>query len=113
MDNILASVKKLVGVAEEEEAFDEELVTAINSVFQILWQLGVGPKTPFRIKTMEETWSDFTGDDERLEAVRSYMGLKVRMLFDPLSSSTHMQAAKEEIEEYEYRLRMIAEGIFD
>ena len=44
MDSILTSIKKLLGIAEEYEHFDPDIVMYINSAFSVLTQLGVGLK---------------------------------------------------------------------
>lgn len=104
MDSILTSVKKLLGLTEECTDFDTDLILQINSVFMILQQLGVGPEGGFSIADDTATWSEYLGDNEQLEAVKIYMGLKVRMLFDPPQSSTAMEAGKNMLSELEWRL---------
>ena len=81
MDSILTSIKKLLGIIEEYEHFDPDLIMHINSVFMVLTQLGVGPVNGFAIHGKEETWTDFISDDSRLELVKSYMHLKVKLLY--------------------------------
>lgn len=111
MDNsILNTVKKAVGLMPEYDAFDDVLIMHINSVFMILSQVGVGPKNGFRIEDASDEWDDYLTDEtENLEAVKSYICLKVRLLFDPPSSSTHMQAIKDSVSEFEWRLNIEAE----
>jgi hypothetical protein len=111
MDNsILNTVKKAVGLMPEYDAFDDTLIMHINSVFMILSQVGVGPAKGFRIEDASANWNDYlTEDYENYESVKSYICLKVRLLFDPPSSSTHMQAIKDLISELEWRLNIEAE----
>ena len=104
MESILTSVKKLLGIAEECTDFDADLILHINGVFMILNQMGVGPAEGYTIADETGTWSEFLGDSTELEAVKSYMGLKVRLLFDPPQSSTTMDAVKNMIAELEWRL---------
>lgn len=47
MDSILTSVKKLLGLPADYEAFDPDIVMYINTVLMILSQMGVGPKEGF------------------------------------------------------------------
>ena len=83
-ESILNSVKKLLGgLVPEYTAFDDQIIMHINSVFQILYQLGVGPSIPFTIEDDSAVWGDFTDDISTLSMVKSYMGLKVQQMFDP------------------------------
>lgn len=109
MDSILTSIKKMLGIAEEYTPFDIDIILHINSVFMILNQLGVGPSSVFRIEDDSATWSDFTEDKLDVEAVKSYIYLKVRLLFDPPSSSAAMESINRLISELEWRLNVAAE----
>lgn len=111
MESILTSIKKLLGITEEYEHFDSDLIMHINSVFTILTQLGVGPSEGFRIEDGEATWSDFTNDDVKLDSVKTYMHLKVKLLFDPPLSSVVMESMNRMISELEWRLNVTAESV--
>lgn len=105
MDSILQSIKKLLGLDENYDAFDDDVMMHINSVFMILTQLGVGPKNGFSITGEEETWGDYLGEDiSKLSAVKTYVYLKVKTMFDPTSSSVVNEATKEMLKELEWRL---------
>ena len=104
MDSILTSVKKLLGIAEEYEHFDQDIIIHINSVLMILTQIGVGPSNGFSIIGKESTWTDFVTDIKQIEAVRTYVYLKVRLIFDPPSSSAVMEAINRTVSELEWRL---------
>lgn len=106
MESILTSTKKMLGIAEEYEHFDPDIIMHINTVFMILTQLGVGPEKGFYIEDSTATWADFLGDPTKLQMVKSYMCLKVRLLFDPPSSSTHMNAITQAVNEFEWRLNV-------
>jgi hypothetical protein len=103
MESILTSIKKLLGIAEDYTHFDADLIMHINSVFLILNQLGVGPSDPFFIEDSSYIWEDFV-DVGSVELVKSYMGLKVKLLFDPPISSAAMESANRMISEFEWRL---------
>lgn len=103
-DSILTSTKKTLGLDESYTAFDTDVIMHINSVFTILNQLGVGPEAGFSITDATPTWSDFMGDDPRTNACKSYMYLRVRMLFDPPSTSFLQENIMKEIEEMGWRL---------
>ena len=105
MDSILQSIKKLLGLDENYDAFDNDVMMHINSVLMILTQLGVGPKNGFSITGEEETWENYLGEDiSKLSAVKTYVYLKVKTMFDPTSSSVVNEATKEMLKELEWRL---------
>ncbi len=110
MESILTSIKKLLGIAEEDTNFDQDLIMHINSVFMILTQLGVGPSKGFSIKDENDVWSDFIPEQSSLEAVKSYVYMKVRLMFDPPLSSAVADAINRNISELEWRLNVGAEN---
>lgn len=110
MDSILTSVKKLSGIAEEYEHFDDQVISYINSVFFTLRQLGVGPASGFVIEDDLSTWSEFIPDDIVLrQATKAYVSAKVRLEFDPPTASAHLNALLNTIKEYEWRLNVEVE----
>ena len=108
--SILNSVKKNLGVPEEYLAFDPDILMHVNSVFSFLHQLGVGPATGFQINGPEEVWTAFTEDVILLNPVKTYIYLRVRLLFDPPATSFHLEALKEQIREFEWRINVYREG---
>lgn len=110
MESILTSIKKLLGIAEEDTNFDRDLIMHINSVFMILTQLGVGPSKGFSIKDENDVWSDFIPEQSSLEAVKTYVYMKVRLMFDPPLSSAVADAIIRNISELEWRLNVGAEN---
>ena len=109
MESILTSIKKLLGIDEQYEHFDSDIVMHINSAFMILTQIGVGPSEGFSIKDKTDVWSDFIPNDHKLESVKSYVYMKVKLLFDPPLSSTVMESMNRMISEFEWRLNVQAE----
>lgn len=107
MESILNSVKSHIGLSNEETHFDSDIIIHINSVFSILNQMGVGPVKTFSIADETTIWDDFLDDDDYNE-VKTYMYLKVKMIFDPPSSSSVMEAFKRQIDELEWRLNVRA-----
>lgn len=105
MESILTSVKRVLGIAKDYTQFDDELILHINSVFLILNQLGVGPEEPFSISDETAIWEDFFSTTS-LELVKSYMYLKVKLLFDPPLSSSVIEASNRMISEFEWRLNV-------
>ena len=104
MSSILNSIKKLLGIDEECPDFDSDIIMHINSVFMILSQLGVGTENGFSITDSSSTWNEFISDGPNLESVKSYMYLKVKLLFDPPTSSAVTEAINKMISELEWRL---------
>jgi hypothetical protein len=103
-ESILTSIKKLLGIAEEYTHFDQDIIIHINSVFMILNQIGIGPSEPFQITGSDEIWMDFSSDIKNLGCVKSYIYLKVKMLFDPPLSGSVVESTNKLISELEWRL---------
>lgn len=110
MDSILTSIKKLLGIAEEYTHFDSDIIMHINSVFMILNQMGVGPSDGFRIEDKSATWDEYMTEEDNLGAVKSYMHLKVKLLFDPPQGGAVKEATNQLINELEWRLNVQAES---
>lgn len=110
MDSILTSIKKLLGITEDYENFDADIIMHINSVFMTLRQIGVGPEEGFFIEDKSATWTDFMGDETKIESVKTYMYMKVRLLFDPPLSSAVIECMNRSISEFEWRLNLEAES---
>ena len=100
--SILNNIKKLLGLSEDYEVFDTDIIVLINAAFSVLHQLGVGPEGGFVIKDASATWEDFIGDAQDLEMVKTYVYLKVRVVFDPPTGGV-LDAMKQTIQEYEWR----------
>ena len=109
MDSILTSVKKLLGIEEDYTHFDADIIMHINTVFMILNQLGVGPDEGFSITDKTSVWDDYITDLQNFEAVKSYIFLKVKMLFDPPTGSAVTESYNRTISELESRLSMAAD----
>lgn len=106
MDSILTSIKKLLGITEEQTNFDQDITMHINSVFSILTQLGVGPSEGFSIEDSGAIWSDFLEENTNLELVKTYVYMKVRLMFDPPLSSSVMDSINKTISELEWRINV-------
>ena len=107
--SILMSIKKLLNVDEEDSAFDTDIGILINSEFMTLSQLGIGPAEGFYINEADTTWAEFSSDKTLIETVKSYIYMKVRMVFDPPASSVVADAFNGRIHELEFRLNCQAE----
>lgn len=106
MTSILTSIKKLLGITEADTSFDQDIIMHINTVFMVLQQLGVGPEEGYSISDENNNWDEFLPDQTKIEMVKSYMYLKVRLLFDPPSSTSVMEAINRSISEFEWRLNV-------
>lgn len=105
MDSILTSIKKLLGITEEYTHFDGDITVHINTAFNTLTQLGVGPVEGYSIKDKNDKWTDFVSD-ARLEAIKTYVYLKVKLLFDPPLTSSVLQAYERQLDELVWRINV-------
>lgn len=105
MDSILNTIKKMLGIEEDDIGFDVDVIPHINSVFFDLNQLGVGPDDCFYIDDAGATWDDFV-QTKNVEAVKSYMYLRVKLLFDPPANSSTIESYNKQIEKMEWRLNV-------
>lgn len=110
MESILTSVKKILGISEDDESFDVDIIIHINTAFMILAQLGVDSAEGFAISDKSSTWDEVTPDDKSVEAIKTYIALKVRMIFDPPTSSSMNEAIKNTIAELESRILYIVDA---
>lgn len=104
--SILKGTKKSLGLDENYDAFDHDVITHVNAAFFTLNQLGLGPEEGFMIEDDSEEWDEFTNGRINLNAVQTYVYLRVRLLFDPPGTAHHIQAIKDQIVELEHRLKM-------
>ena len=111
MDSILNTIKKMVlgipinsELPEEQSAFDTDLIIHINTAFSVLTQLGAGPEGGFSIHDASATWGDYCGDKIDVEMIKTYVYLKVRLVFDPPPNSSATELMKETAKEYEWRI---------
>ncbi|MFL6416854.1 MAG: hypothetical protein ACJ74Y_14415 [Bryobacteraceae bacterium] len=109
-ESILDSTKKALGIAPDYDVFDVDILMHINTVFTVLSQLGIGPEDGFLVEDAEAVWEDFLGIDKQLNSVRTYVFLRVKILFDPPGNSFVMNALNEQIRELEWRLSVQREG---
>lgn len=107
--SILDSVKKDLGASEWDDAFDSTLIRDINTVFMILNQLGVGPVMAFKITGYDETWDDFETMGADIEGVKSYLYKRVKLMFDPSTSSFVNESEKALCDELEWRLNVASD----
>lgn len=106
-DSILKSVKKICNIPAEDTSFDTDIILHINTALMILKQLGIG-KEAFKVEDDSATWDDILLEYHNidLEGVKTYVGLKVKLIFDPPSSATVKEAYASAISELEWRLNV-------
>ena len=109
-ESILESTKKILGIEADYTAFDMDIIMHINSALATLHQLGIGPDEGFMIEDVSAEWGDLLDDDPRLNQVKSYIYLKVRVVFDPPTTSFALAAFEKQIEEHEWRINVFREG---
>lgn len=107
--SILTSVKKNLGIDESYTFFDDDILLYINGVFSTLNQLGIGPDDGFAIEDDTATWDTYLADNLKLNSVKTYMYLKVRLLFDPPTTSFAIEALNNQATELEWRLNVVRE----
>lgn len=104
-DSILYSIKKLLGINPMDVSFDDEIVMDINTAIASLIQLGVGPQTGgYVISGSSNLWTEFLGTDKRLEPAKTYIYMKVKLMFDPPPQSSVIESIQKQIDEFEYRV---------
>lgn len=112
MDSILTSIKQLLGIDASYEHFDPNVIMGINTALMELREIGVGPKEGFRIEDDTATWTDFVPDVDliKLEAIKDYIHLSVKLLFDPPTNSSHIESINKQIERLGFRISVAAES---
>ena len=105
-ESILGSIKKLLGITEDYTHFDQDIILQINSAFSALNQLGVGPEAGFSIEDGSAKWIDFM-DDPRLNFAKTYVQIKVKLAFDPPTSSTLTDSYNRQLDEITWRLTVV------
>ena len=110
MESILNSIKKILGIAEEKEYLDSHINININSKCTNLTQLGCQQENIFSIDDESEKWEDFLPEERMLHSVKSYMFMKVKLMFDPPLSSAVIECTKEQIKELEWRLQVAVDS---
>lgn len=103
-DSILDDTKKVLNIPSESPVFDQDIILHVNSVFSTLKQLGVGPDDGFMISDNTATWASYIEGKNGLNMVKTYIYLRVRLIFDPPSTGFVTDSFKSQISELEWRL---------
>lgn len=107
--SILTSTKKILGIAEEYTVFDLDIITHLNAAFVILWQCGLGPSGGFMIEDETTDWDDYVPNQGSLNLIKTFVFLKVKILFDPPTTSFLLAALEKQADEYIWRISMLRE----
>ncbi len=114
-ESILKTIKEALGIVDDYTAFDSQIIMHINSVFMILNQIGIGPEGGYQIQDKADAWSEFIvksdWDGELFNLVKTYIAIKVKMIWDPPSSNALLDVYQRQIDEFEYRLNLRSEEI--
>lgn len=113
MESILTSIKKRLGLSEEYEAFDPEIIMEINTAFFDLNRLGVGPSDVFFIEDDTSVWTDFISSDTKTvvrEAIKTYIYLRTKLGFDPPAGTAHIEAINRRIDQLEWTMNCAVES---
>ena len=108
-DSILTSIKKLMGLTEEYDAFDQDILILINSVLFELEQIGVKAKDGFSLTDKTVVWSDYSDDDRLLNALKPYIYMKTKLTFDPPTSSGALDSMNRIIDRFEWRINLYSD----
>jgi hypothetical protein len=110
LESILNTIKKLLGIAPDDDSFDSDVLVHINSTIPILSQMGIGPSNGFIVTSPDDKWSDYINSDTiNLEGVKTYLYLKIKLIFDPPTNSTTIDAINKSINELEWRMMLAVE----
>lgn len=110
MDSILESVKTVLGIPSEDNFFNDNLIIQINSIFSILRQIGCGPSEGYQITGSSNIWDEFLQNEpEKLQLVKTYLGMRVRQIFDPPANGTVSQALDRQVQEMEWRISTLCD----
>lgn len=106
-DSILESTKKYLGLTEEYEVYNPDIIMHINTAISTLTQLGVNPPKGFTVEDSLAKWSGYLGNDKStlLGFVKQYVFFKVRAAFDPPTASSVTEAINRSISELEFRIK--------
>lgn len=113
MESILTSIKQRLGLSEEYEAFDPEIIMEINTAFFDLNRLGVGPSDAFFIEDDTSVWTDFISADTKTvvrEAIKTYIYLRTKLGFDPPAGTAHIEAINRRIDQLEWTMNCAVES---
>ena len=108
LDNsILDDIKGMIGILADDINFDTDIIIYINNSFDILSQLGVSCVEQFRIVDKNDKWGDIEGlEPHQVDSLKTYIYIKVKLMFDPPLNSSILQSYKETMREMEWRLNI-------
>ena len=110
MESILGTIKKMLGIDDDDISFDVDIITLINPIIYALAQMGIGPSTGFIVVDKNNTWTEYIGSIPlNLEGVKTYIYLKTKLIFDPPTNTTTREALNRNTQELEWRMMLEVE----
>ena len=110
MESILDTIKQLLGIPTDDDSFDTDVKVNINTAIFNLSQIGVGPANGYIVTSNTQMWNDYIGASLiNLEGVKNYIYLKTKLVFDPPTNSTTIQAINDNLKELEWRMQLAVE----
>lgn len=111
MTSILTTIKKLLGIDEEDDSFDIDIIVIINSIIPILSQMGIGPPNGFIVSSKDDLWDDYIPDKTiNMEGIKNYIFLKTKLIFDPPTNSSTIESYNKVLNELEWRMMLAVES---
>lgn len=109
-DSILNTVKRSLDIATDDDSFDTSLLIHINTVFSDLYQIGLGVygSEEFAITSADELWTAALGEQQNLNMIKSYVTLRIRLIFDPPQAGFTTNSFQSQIDKMEWRIRAAA-----
>ena len=110
MESILDTIKQLLGIPADDDSFDTDVKVNINAAIFTLSQIGIGPSNGYIVTSNTQMWNDYIGSSLiNLEGVKNYIYLKTKLVFDPPTNSTTIQAINDSLKELEWRMQLAVE----
>ena len=110
MESILDTIKQLLGIPTDDDSFDTDVKVNINAAIFTLSQIGIGPSNGYIVTSNTQMWNDYIGASLiNLEGVKNYIYLKTKLVFDPPTNSTTIQAINDNLKELEWRMQLAVE----
>ena len=103
-DSVLSSTKQMLGISPEDTSFDVNVIMSINTTLTILMDLGLTEVEDQIVTSNKMTWDELLGGRTDIEYVKTYIYQKVKMIFDPPTSTAAIDAMQRSISELEWRI---------
>lgn len=102
-ESILLTIKQMLGLEDDYNVFDQDIIVSINSALGTLKQVGAMVDSHY-ITSASNTWVELGVSDWQLELIKEYLYIKTKLVFDLPSSGPVINAFTERAKELEWRL---------